>query len=252
MGIRIKILSGFLILVTMLIVAGAWSIYELTTVGVSVQGLLDDNYQSINAAKKMMEGLEREDSGILLLVSGNRVEGRQILLSADSLFQEGFQIAKNNVTIPDENKYVVDIKTKYGLYKALWSLPVVDTKRENNLEWYFRDVHKTFLEVKKAVEDLMTINDQVMYQTASQLKNKAHRAVMPGVVAILAALIFTLLFNYFINYYVVSPIIRIRKGIGRFLENNEMFDARIETKDELMQLSESVQKLIHETVKQKD
>lgn len=252
MGIRIKILSGFMILTIMLAMAGAWSIYELTTVGGSVQRLLDDNYQSINAAKKMMEGLEREDSGILLLVSGNRTEGRRILFSGDSLFQEGFQTAKNNVTIQGEKSFVDDIEARYEIYKALWSLPVVDTKRENNLEWYFQDVHKAFLNIKETVDKLMTINDRVMYQTASELKSKAYRAVMPGVVALLSALVFTLLFNYFIHYYIVGPIIRIRKGIRGFLENGEIFDAHIETKDELMYLSESVQKLILEAAKQKD
>ena len=60
MGLRLKILSGFLILVVMLIIAGIWSIYELRTVGSSVQKLLDENYRSINAAKRMILALERD------------------------------------------------------------------------------------------------------------------------------------------------------------------------------------------------
>jgi cytochrome c peroxidase len=62
--------------------AGAWSIYELKTVGTSVQRLLDDNYKSINAARLMTEALERKDSAILLLLSGNWTEGREIIESA--------------------------------------------------------------------------------------------------------------------------------------------------------------------------
>lgn len=52
MGLRIKILSGFLILAIMLCVAGVWSIYQFRSIGASVQALLDDNYKSINAASK--------------------------------------------------------------------------------------------------------------------------------------------------------------------------------------------------------
>ena len=37
MGIRLKILSGFLILVFMLIIAGVWSIYELQSMGTSLK-----------------------------------------------------------------------------------------------------------------------------------------------------------------------------------------------------------------------
>jgi len=99
MGIRAKILLGFLILATMLFLAGAWSIYELRTVGTSVQRLLDDNYKSIQAARLMTEALEREDSASLLLLSGNWKEGREIIEAADSSFQQAFEIAQKNVII---------------------------------------------------------------------------------------------------------------------------------------------------------
>ena len=94
MGLRLKILSGFLILTMMLAVAGVWSIYELTTVGTSVQRLLDDNYKSINAGKMMIEALEREDSAVLLLLSGKWNQGRSIIESADEVFQRGFTVSQ--------------------------------------------------------------------------------------------------------------------------------------------------------------
>jgi hypothetical protein len=63
MGLRAKMLLGFLILTIMLLVAGVWSIYELITAGSSVQKLLNENYKSITAGKMMIEALGREDSG---------------------------------------------------------------------------------------------------------------------------------------------------------------------------------------------
>jgi len=244
MGLRLKILSGFVILTIMLFLAGVWSIHELTTIGMSVQGLLDDNYRSIDAAKTMVEALEREDSGVLLLLSGKWEEGRAIMDSADDLFEHGFTIARNNLTIPGERSYVDEIQKKYERYRALWIKPIVGTAREANLNWYFQEVHRSFLEVKTAVGKLMALNDRAMYGTASDLKNRAYRAIMPGIVAILSALIFTLIFNYFVNFYVISPIIRITRGIQRFLEAAEPLDIRVETKDELAHLASSIQDLV--------
>ena len=66
MKLRMKIMSGFLILVIMLALAGIFSIYELTTISSSVQSLLDDNYKSIIAAKKMIEALERHPSAAVV------------------------------------------------------------------------------------------------------------------------------------------------------------------------------------------
>jgi len=244
MSLRLKILSGFLILTIMLFVAGGMSIYELVSVGTSVQKLLDDNYKSINAAKMMIEALEREDSGVLLILSGKWEEGRSTVTAGDSLFQKGFDIAQHNVTIPGEHNYVNAIEKKYKVYKNLWVKPIAGTKNEDNVNWYFQEIHNAFQEVKSAVEELTALNDRAMYQTASMLKNKAHRAIMPGIIAILSAFVFTAVFNFFIHYYVVSPIIEITRGIRLFTAIRKPFDVKIETKDELFHLMSSVQELL--------
>jgi HAMP domain-containing protein len=243
MGLRIKILSGFLILAIMLCVAGAWSIYELRSIGTSVQRLLDDNYKSINAAKTMIEALEREDSGVLLLLLGRRKEGRSIIEVAETSFKRELQIAEGNITIPGEKALVDEVKSKYSAYKSKWTKPIVGTAQERNIDWYFNEVHNNFLEVKTSLERLMTMNDQTMYNTASDLKNRAHRAVMPGIVAILSALIFTVIFNYIINYYMVSPIIALAEGIDKFLKYRMPFEVNIESKDELRHLANSIREL---------
>jgi HAMP domain-containing protein len=246
MGLRGKILFGFLILAIMLFAAGAWSVYEVRTVGTSVQRILDDNYKSINAAKTMIEGLERVDSGVLLLLSGKWKEGRSIVQQADVMFQEGFKTAGKNVTIPGEQDLVEKLATSYGSYKALWEKPIVGTQHEKDVDWYFKELHAAFLDVKTSVEDLMTMNDEVMYKTASDLKARAHRAIMPGIIAMLSAFVFALIFNYFVDYYMVSPIIRLTSAIRAFIETNTPVDVKIETKDELGNLVGSIHELLAE------
>lgn len=244
MGLRTKILSGFATLTLMLFIAGVWSIYELRSVGSSVQKMLDDNYKSINAAKMMIEALERQDSAVLLLLLGKWEEGRSIIQSGDELFLKGFGIARNNVTIQGEQGYIDAIEAKYKVYKGLWSRPIVGTKREADLNWYFEETHHAFLNVKAAVTELMELNDRNMYQTALDLKGKSHRASMPGLVAILAALFFTLVFNYFVNLYLVNPIIKITKGVRAFVETRKPVAIGVETKDELADLASSIQDMM--------
>lgn len=243
MGLRLKILSGFLILTVMLFIAGIWSIYEINSIGTSVQRLLDDNYTSINAAKKMMEALEREDSAVLLLLLGKWEPGRAIIASADSLFNQAFQIAHSKLTIPGEDARLDSVRSSYQTYKNLWKRPIVDTKKEGDLDWYFEQVHSSFLEVKTAVNSLMILNEQIIYRTASDLQNRANRAIMPGIVAIISALVFSLVFNYFVNYYAVSPIVKITNGIKNFMAHKLPFNVDIETKDEFSDLASAIKTL---------
>ena len=243
MKLRLKILSGFIILTLMLSVAAIWSVYEVKAIGVSVNELLQDNYKSIDAAKSMTEALEREDSGVLLLILGKWEEGRTIISSADEQFELQFITAANNLTIEGEKEFVETIRKKYDEYKEKWTKPIVGTSKEGDIAWYFEDVHASFLDVKSSVSDLIDLNDKTMFSTASNLRNKANRAIMPAVVAILSALIFTFMFNYFINYYFVTPIVRISNGVRSFIDKRKPFSIQVKSKDELSELTASISTL---------
>jgi len=244
MRLRLKVLSGFLVLALMLSLAGAWSIYELRSISTTVQDLLKDNYESIHAGKSMLESLEREDSAVLLLLLGRWDEGRAILASADSLFQSQWQVVANNITVEGEAAAVQGIEASYQRYKDIWKKPIVDTQRQGDLGWYFESTHRAFLDAKVSVNALIDLNNRAMYRTASDLRNRADRAVMPGIVAIGAALVFSLLFSYFVNIYMVNPIVRITEAIGRFLGQQDSYDLRIDTGDELSELADSIRTLI--------
>ncbi len=244
MGLRNKMLSGFLILAAMLLVAGGWSIYELQHIGRSAQQILDENYLSIEAAKSMTEALERQDSAVLLLLMGNREEGRAILDSADDAFYEALETARNNITLSGESDHLDTIAYIYDTYREFWSRPIVRTDRENDLNWYFNEVQPSFLKAKHAVSELMALNSRAMYTTAYELEGRAHRAVMPGVIAIISALIFSLLFSFLINRYVVTPIIKVTDAIKEYLAAGKSFNVEIETNDELSRLVSSIHNLI--------
>ncbi|MBN2320053.1 MAG: MCP four helix bundle domain-containing protein [Acidobacteria bacterium] len=243
MKLRMKILSGFLILVIMLAVAGIFSIYELMSISSSVQSLLDDNYKSIDAAKKMIEAIERQDSGLLLSISGEYREGEQMTGKADRAFLSALDTAKNNCTIPNERDIVEDIDRKYGAYKAIWKDFSSGTPANYDMDWYFGHGHPAFLAVKAAAGELMALNDATMYQTASDLKNRMHRIIMPGIVAIVSALVFAFLFNYFIHRYFVNPIISITTEVQKILKTGKPFSVEIETNDELKDLASAIQDL---------
>ena len=242
-GIGFKIFSGFMILAIMLMLSGILSIYEIYNIGTSVELMLEDNYKSINAAEEMVEALEREDSGILMLLMGKWAEGRQILHSGDSAFRINLNIAANNITIKGEAEYVKNLEDSYAAYKSIWEQPIVGTVKEDNLDWYSGTVHKAFLKTKKDAEQLMRLNDATLYQTASALKNRTHRSIMPGIVSVVSAMLFVIIFYYFVRYYFVKPIIRMNKAIGSYLNDKRPYKVIIETHDEISLLNESVAQL---------
>lgn len=191
MNIRKQILLGFIFMAAILTLSGLWSVYGLRSFDKNISKFLDDNCTGINAAKKMMEALEREDKTILLILPGGSEKGGSIFNSAHQLFQAGFQMAENHLTMPDEQAYLDHIKSKYIIYQDLMGQMLQPYKNEKDLDLYFKEVLKAFSEVKDSVEKFKTLNEELMYETASNLKKKARSAMMPNIVAILSTLVFT-------------------------------------------------------------
>lgn len=247
MGIRSKIMSGFLILAAMLLVAGVWSIRELKNIGVSAQTMLSENYRSIEAAKGMIESLEREDSAVLLLLLGRRDEGLAILKAADEAFEKAHGVARSNITIPGEQACVDAVTRTYEDYRRLWTQFSSHPSFRGDLDWYFREVNPTFLKAKSAVSGLMSLNHRVMYQTASDVEGRAHRATMPGIIAIAASFIFSVIFGFLINLYIVNPVVHLTSAIRDYLDRRKPLDVKVESRDEISRLVSSVQELIRKS-----
>lgn len=240
MKLRMKILSGFLILAVMLAIAGIFFIHELTSINTSVQNLVDENYKSIDAAKKMIEALEREDSGLLLRISGDSVRGQQMLQKADNAYLSALEAAKNNLSVPNEIDAIEYAELTYKSYKSLWSGPAGGN---NDLDWYFDYGHPAFQLAKDSVNQLIALNEATLYQTASDLKNRMQRIIMPGIIAIVSALVFAIVFNFFITHYFINPLISITNAVQKSLKTGNPCNIEIETNDELKDLASAVSDL---------
>lgn len=243
-SLNFKVTSGFLLLVGLLIVAGSMSIYEFIQLGETVNELIDDNYKTIEGTKQMTESLEREDSGVLLLMLGKWNEGRRIIQSADSAFMLALNSVSNNITEQNEPEIIEKVRIDYAKFRELWKLPIVNTQKEGNLDWYFNRLHDAFNEVKGSVKVLEALNQNSLYHEASNMKLKAHRAIMPGIIAIISAIIFTLILNFFIIRFFISPIGRMAEAVKNYVGGVAPFDAGIRTNDEIKMLESEIKKLL--------
>jgi hypothetical protein len=243
MKLQAKILSGFLILAAMLACAGMLSIHELRSIGSSVNRLLNDNYRSVNAAKTMLEALEMENSGVLLALSGKWQQGHASISAGDRMFQQAFETARNNLTVPGEGDSVGAIASAYAEYRRLWTQALEERGGDPPLDRYFDRFHEQYTAARTSVDALMKLNEESLYLTASSLHSRANRAIMPGIVAIVSSLVFVLIFNSFINYYVIRPIVSLTREIRGSTRSGAPLTLKIESRDELRDLAAAVRDL---------
>lgn len=250
--LKTKLLAGFMLLASLLIVAGSISVLEFIKLGSSFSRLLENNYKSIEASKQMLEALEREDSGILLLLLGEWGKGRSILEDADVAFQTSFEIAKNNITEDNEQQLITAIDEQYNSYKSKWIKPIVDTRKQGDISWYHNSLHKEFLTLKTLINQLMSINQNSLYNETSTLQVNSQRAIMPGLIAILGAVIFLAMLNFYIRKQFVDPLKKLKSAVKKHHAGDSAIYAEINTKDEFKELEVEINQMLQRIQKAAD
>lgn len=234
-----------MLLVAMLVVAGGMTLYEFSLLNRSVHGMIENNYRSIEASRRMIEALEMEDNAFMRLLLGYQKEGTFKIQKADSLFRDAFLVAKNNITEPNEDKYILSVELAYADYMKEWNTLIGMDLTDSKIDWHFNEnLHNLFLTVRGNIEGLINLNQKSMYTIATSLKDDSRRAIMPSIVAIISLLVLTLLMNFFVTEYFVSPIGKLADAVKNYRPSMKKLTFKAESDDEIKKLSEEIQHLI--------
>ena len=241
-NLKFKIFSSFMLLVSMLLIAGLMSIWQLHKMNDSFSNVIDNNYQSIEHALKVIDALEREDSGILMFYLGNIDEGMSVIQSADSTIALSMIEIKKNATEPGEDRVTENIEREYKIYFAMLDSMIVN--RVSTQEVTYKGLHNQFTRTKAQVNHLMELNHNSMYSKARDMHNSLYQTMMPGIVSILLAIIFALLLNFFISRYFVNPLHKLIEATKSYKPPLANINVDIRSDDELKTLQLEINNLI--------
>jgi len=247
-SLKTKVLIGFMMPILFLFVAGGYSIYQFNELNKSADLLVDESYNTLSALKTMTESLQDENSAILMLIIGDWEDGIIYLRSADSNFMAAFKKAERHTTIENKEIYLEEIVNSYSAFKENWKFPIVKNEGQENINWYYESVHNNLAQVIEDVNAFVEINEKYMYEEATVIKNNSKRAIIPGIVAIIAAVVYLLMLNFFITKFMISPINRITYSIKNFHFGSKSFDAKISSNDEIKELEKSIRKMTERVI----
>ena len=231
-----------MLLVFMLLIAGLMSIWELKKMNNSFSDVIDNNYQSIEHALKVIYALERQDSGILMVYLGNEEEGRHVINSADSTITKSMIGIKSNATEPGEEEAITRIENEYKSYYSL--LDSVKSSQVNAEELLYKGLHNQFIKTKSEVNFLMELNQASMYSKAREMHDTLYQTMMPGIVSIILAIVFALLLNFFISRYFVEPLHKLIGATQNYKPPLANLNVDIKSEDELKTLQMEINSLI--------
>jgi NtrC-family two-component system sensor histidine kinase KinB len=240
MTLKKKILIGYGVAFALMGLVVAWAVTNLVSLGKATDAILRENYRSILAAENMVDALERQDSGILLMFLGDAEKGIAQFRKNEALFLEWLARAKDNITIQGEADLVKSIEEGYASYRQKFSdltdLPET-AKPPLQTSLYEEAVQPLFSKVRKACVELRRINEETMYAASVRAGYVADRAIWSTVLVAASALIVALSFSLFLAERIVRPIRRFMEASRKISSGDYAVQVPVTTGDELGRLA---------------
>ena len=242
MTLKKKILIGYGVAFVLMGLVVAWAVVNLVSLGQASNAILRENYRSILAAENMVDELERQDSGILLLFLGDAERGISQFRESEAIFLGWLARAKDNITVRGEAELVQSIEQGYAKYRQRFSELTDRVGQEKSLITfsagaYHETIYPLFAQVRQACVELRKLNEATMYSASVRAGRVAERAIWSTAIVAASGLILALIFSLLLSERIVRPLRRFMEASRRIAAGDYTVQVPVETTDELGRLA---------------
>jgi len=160
-GLRIRIATGFSLVIALTLFIAGWSYYNITSLGNTADNLFIDNYRSIQYAERMQHLADEIGSTTHLASTPNPA----VLLALDAQFKEAISEEYRNITETGELEVAKSIENEYlDLYRSIESAAPSQI------------IESQLKTTKASISSLVKLNEDAMFRRADEIKDKAEFA----------------------------------------------------------------------------
>ncbi len=239
MNIRQKFLTGFGVLLAGIAIFGVMMLHQVDKLGRSVDVILRENYQSVIICQNVNEALERIDSGLLLSLSGQSAEPNLFAVQIDKINRE-WRAELRNITLPTEGERAEKVAKLLSEYIVL--LPRVNNSNvpsKEKIASYREKVFPLFMELKKEIGGILTLNQQNMIDAKNLAGAEADQLHRQGIMLLLGCVVFVIAFLLLLTQWVQKPLQKLISMTDEIANGNLSLTLDSKSNDEIGQLSRS-------------
>lgn len=240
MTLRVRLLLGYGYLVALLLLGAGSAVLGFLYLSAGIEVVLEENFQSIEAAMAMIDSLERQDSATLaaLMEGRSRVAGVE---DQELAFEQALAAAVENVTEEEEPEAIARIRSAFADYRSARDR-LLGARAERPLAAYEREVFPRFSEVKAAVVDLLTVNQRAMFEADRRARQAAIRSGTWLGLLVVVALISLVFLSRAMQRHILLRIERLVSGMAAITAGHRRL--REEGNDELTRIAHQVNRLL--------
>ena len=236
---KMIIINNFLILVIILVgLVSSFNVYKLSK---EIDGLMTNNYKSIDAANNMNNSIDAEDKAILQYIDFQKKSSIDIIYNSNQEFYKWLNIQQNNITEGGEKDISDSVDADYLMFVKLFSnLQDYGNNHTNNqtLQFYDSYISPQVDKVKKDLSSLSKINQAAMFNGRNNTKLNAQRTLYLIVSLSVVATVIGLIISMFYTNKALKPIYLLTETIKSVKEGEINKQAPVINEDEIGMLAQ--------------
>jgi signal transduction histidine kinase len=243
-----KITFVYLFLVIITAVVGIASVANLYTLSRSINGLMVDNYKSIDAANRMVGALEDEDIAVLNYIYKDDPASLDKFYESESEFYRWYNVEINNYTEPGEKDITLQISKYYLKYQSLLAQveKINDTEGDSAaIKFYNTSLVPSFITLRNEVKKLSSLNEDAMFNNKDRVTSDATNSMyLIMILSVSAILIGFFVSSKFTDKF-LKPLYILKQNIEAIREGHLGEQTEIISNDEIGQLAFEFNKMTY-------
>ncbi|HKE11103.1 MAG TPA: ATP-binding protein [Myxococcota bacterium] len=216
MTVRARLMSAAVPLAIALVLIGAFAVREAGRMGGTAQALLSDNYQSVLAAQRMKEALERLEDAARAAASGHPELTPPHPEQERHLFEAALRAEEGNITEPGEAELATSLRKRWDEYQKALDGCLDKASGPEAEGCFLHQLDPAFLAVKADADRVLAMNQDAMVSKSEKNREDAESLRWGMVFATLLALGGGLASSWYLATRALRPLTALGQTVEQF------------------------------------
>jgi signal transduction histidine kinase len=231
--LRAKILTGYIIVILIMICVMIWSLYNFNRLNESFRALIVQNYSSIVATDNMVRALDNQINGVFSIFNEeNPDNGYKQFETAKKDFYFWYENARVAASTPDEIAILDSLNDQYSIFiteiNYLMALPRNYQNKFEHEDKYTKSINLANT-IKNKLYQLFETNHSFIQRAEENIQSITRIAAFTMLFLAIFGTVLTLVFSTKFSQFIVKPVKDLTRSVKHISAGN--FDQKIQTGD---------------------
>lgn len=236
----------FVCLVILTAVVGGISVANLFSIEKTVNGMMTDNYGSIQSCELMIVTLEQQNAALLNFINSGSTQSIDTFYNKDLLFSKYYGMELTHISEKGEKEAAERIISNYADYKrkVIQLQKIRITQNESAAFNYYYSVNMpVFNSMYSDLNNIIQLNQTSMLNSKTNTLQNVHTSLVIIFLMSICAVAAGLSVSYYYIGKFLSPLQKLTKSIRSLKDGKFDLSLNVAANDEIGELSEEFNKL---------